>query len=227
MEAVKNIRQRPIQARARKTEQDLLDAFENLLTKKSFLDLTVAELAKEAELTTGAIYRRFKDKNDVLQCAFNRFYQRAEAFYAAQDDIYPDTMTDREVLETFFKGVMHNTLDNIHLMRAANSLNDEKSFQRMIGARDIAANWLANRLKSSSCNKTELIDKCRFIVRIATATFRDTFLSGRQAVTTRKGYIAAHEKELMSLTKKLVDMVFEFLHLSSDRATHGKPKRKG
>lgn len=204
---------KPMQARALKTQQNLLDAFEKLLTQKSFLELTVAELAKEAGLTTGAIYRRFKDKNDVLQSAFERFYARAEAFYVAQDDTYPDTLTDREVLETFFNGVMNNTLDNIHLMRAANSLNDEKSFELMIGARDIAATWLAGRLRSSSLDEKTLTGKCRFIVRLATATFRDTFLSGRQAVTRRKGYIAAHEKELTSLNKEFVEMAFEFLHL--------------
>lgn len=207
---------KPMQARALKTQQDLLDAFETLLTQKSFLELTVAELAKQAGLTTGAIYRRFKDKNDVLQSAFERFYQRAEAFYIAQDDTYPDTLTDREVLETFFNGVMNNTLDNIHLMRAANSLNDEKSFQLMIGARDIAASWLAGRLRSSSFNEKELLGKCRFLVRLATATFRDTFLSGRQAVTRRKGYIAAHEKELMRLNEELVEIAVEFLRLKEN-----------
>lgn len=204
---------KPLQARALKTQQGLLDAFENLLVQKSFLEITVAELAQAANLTTGAIYRRFRDKNDVLQSAFERFHQRAEAFYVAQDEAYPDTMTDRQVLETFFSSVMHNTLDNIHLMRAANSLNDEESFKLMISARDIAANWLANRLRSSAYEEKELLAKCRFIVRIATATFRDTFLSGRRAVTRRKGYIAAHEKELTVLNGELVDMAFDFLRL--------------
>ena len=222
-----DITKKPIQARALKTQQDLLDAFETLLTQKSFLEMTVAELAQAANLTTGAIYRRFKSKNDVLHSAFERFYERAEAFYVAQDQAYPDTMSDRDVLETFFNGVMHNTLENIHLMRAANSLNDEKSFRLMISARDIAAGWLAGRLRSSAYEHDELLGKCRFIVRIATATFRDTFLSGRQAVTKRKGYVAAHKQELTALNEELVGMAFEFLHLSPDLPTDGKPARKG
>ena len=46
--------------------------------------------------------------------------------------------------------------------------------------------------------------------------FRDTFLSGRQAVTRRKGYIAAHEKELMRLNEELVEIAVEFLRLKEN-----------
>lgn len=63
----------PVQERSQKTEQNLLDALEKLLVKKSITDLTVAEIAAEAGVTTGAIYRRFKDKQHLLQSAFIRF----------------------------------------------------------------------------------------------------------------------------------------------------------
>ncbi len=209
-----NIVKRAKQARSLKTEQELLDAFERLLTKKPFFELTVSELAMEAGLTTGAIYRRFNDKNDVLRSAFQRFYARAESFFLTSDAAYPSDMTDRMVLETFLKNMMLRTLENIHLMRAANSLNDPQSFKLMIKARDIAADWLANRLCSSDDALSELQMKCRFVLRVATAVFRDTFLSGRAAVSSHQDYLDTHQTELSRLNAELVDMAHKYLCLA-------------
>ena len=88
--------QRPKQARSLRTEQALLDALEALLSRKSFVDLTVSELAREAGLTTGAIYRRFKDKEDVLRAAFQRFYESSRVRTLTNETDFPAAMSDRQ-----------------------------------------------------------------------------------------------------------------------------------
>ena len=204
---------RPKQARSLKTEQALLDALETLLARKSFVDVTVSELAREAGLTTGAIYRRFKDKEDVLRAAFERFYESSSVRTLMNEADFPVGMTDQDVLEKYFSDLMHFTLDHIYLMRAANHLNDAKSFELMTEARTLSADWLASRLKTSTLQSNELQHRTRFVLRIATATFRDTFLAGTGAVDDIAQYEANNNAELKQLTENLVTMTFAYLVL--------------
>lgn len=205
--------QRPKQARALKTEQALLDALEMLLARKSFVDLTVSELAREAGLTTGAIYRRFRDKEDVLRAAFQRFYESSEVRTLTNEADFSEAMSDREILEKYLTDLMHFTLDHIHLMRAANQLNDPKSFQLMTQARTLSADWLASRLNTSSLPLSEIKQRTRFVLRVATATYRDTFLAGTGAVSDKARYQAEHEAELQQLAQNLVAMASSYLAL--------------
>jgi len=185
-----------------------------LLARKSFVDLTVSELAREAGLTTGAIYRRFKDKEDVLRAAFQRFYESSEVRTLTNESDFPEAMTDSELLEKYFSDLMRFTLDNIHLMRAANQLNDPKSFQLMTQARTLSADWLASRLKTSPLPLSEIKQRTRFVLRVATATFRDTFLSGTGAVSDRARYEIENEEELKQLTQNLVTMTHTYLAMN-------------
>ena len=210
MESVK-LDQKPKQARSIKTEQALLDALERLLVEKPFGDLTVSELAREAGLTTGAIYRRFADKNDVLRAAFQRFLDRTET----HDAEYPMELSDDEVLARYFTELMEFTMANIHLMRAANNLNDLSAFDQMTGARSVSAGWLASRLRTSSLSDDELLKRCRFVLRVATATYRDTFLSGRGAISSRSSYKREHRRELEALVKDMVELAQSHLGLTS------------
>jgi len=130
---------RPKQARALKTEQTLLDALEKLLAQKSFADVTVSELALEAGVTTGAIYRRFVDKEDVLRAACQRFIERPQM----HDVDFAEHLTDKQLLHEYFRGLMSYMLRNAHIMRAANYLNDIESFDHMNTARAASADWLA------------------------------------------------------------------------------------
>ena len=198
-------------ARSLKTEQALLDALERLLAQKSFIDLTVSELATEAGLTTGAIYRRFANKEDVLRSAFQRFYDRSEALMQEHDAQYPETMTGRQVLEKYISDLMAFTLEHIHLMLAANSINDAQSFALMTKARAVSADWLAERLGASPHSAKELKHRCHFVLRVATATFRDTFLSGRGALSSEPKPSKGHKAEQKKLCDDLANMACDYL----------------
>lgn len=204
--------QRPKQERAKKTEQALLDALERLLATKSFADLTVSELAREADLTTGAIYRRFADKNDVLRAAFQRFLDRTEM----HDAEYPASLSDHEVLARYLGELMEFTIENIHLMRAANGLGDLSAFDQMNEARSQSASWLAKRLQTSSLSRDELLKRCRFVLRVVTATYRDTFLSGRAAIGSRADYKREHQSELDGLIEDMTKLARSYLSLKNE-----------
>ena len=183
-----------------------MDALERLLVHQSFAELTVSELAREAGLTTGAIYRRFKDKADLLRAAFDRFYDRSKEITVEHEHDYPSSMTDEKVLKKYLLNLLDFTLAHIHLMRAANHIDDAHSFDRMVSARTASADWLATRLQSSKYQGEELRTRCRFVLRVATATYRDTFLTGLGTSERHKS-----NSEINKLVKELSKIADQYL----------------
>lgn len=63
----------PSQARSLRTYDAILDAAEALLQDRAFSEITTNEIAAEAGVTTGAIYGRFKSKDDLLPHLYRRY----------------------------------------------------------------------------------------------------------------------------------------------------------
>lgn len=64
----------PQQHRSQETLDRILDAAEGVLEGKSFTDATLAEIMERAGMTVGAFYRRFPDKDALLQHMDQRFF---------------------------------------------------------------------------------------------------------------------------------------------------------
>lgn len=212
-EIVASGRTLPVQARAQKTQQALLDALDRLLAEKSITDLTVSEIAREAGVTTGAIYRRFQHKQDLVRVAFERFLDSTVAGLA--NAVWTDpNVSERMAVRLLLEQTMHATLDNIHLMQAASTLNDLPSFERMRKARALSADRLAERLTPRGAPSPALQSKCRLILRVATATFRDTFTAGHGAADSqedRSAYAETHKASLTDLIEGLTDLACAYL----------------
>jgi len=63
----------PSQARSLRTYEAILDAAEALLQERAFSEITTSEIATKAGVTTGAIYGRFKSKDDLLPHLYGRY----------------------------------------------------------------------------------------------------------------------------------------------------------
>ncbi len=61
------------QERSRRTLDALLDAAERMLEQKSYPEISLTELVREAGVTTGAFYSRFGSKNDLLPSLYERY----------------------------------------------------------------------------------------------------------------------------------------------------------
>lgn len=68
----------PVQERARKTRDRILAALETLLRERSFDDTSVADIADEAGVSVGAVYRRFRNKEAFLPLLFDLALERLE-----------------------------------------------------------------------------------------------------------------------------------------------------
>lgn len=69
-------RPRPRQARSRAKEEALLGAAERLLARARMEDIGVAQIAREAGVSVGTFYTRFRDKEALLPCLQERYSAR-------------------------------------------------------------------------------------------------------------------------------------------------------
>lgn len=67
------------QARSQETQDRILDSAEQLLADKCFDDIPVAEIARRAGFSVGALYARFRDKAALLHCLLERFGSEVRA----------------------------------------------------------------------------------------------------------------------------------------------------
>lgn len=202
--------QRPKQARALETERKLLDALMRLLANKSFAELTVAELAREAGVTTGAIYRRFENKEDVLRAAVSRYVLDRTQQYRAT---YGPDQTDKQVLRSFFRNLLEFTHTNANLLRAAYGINDMEALSHLAQSRKETAEWLAGRMQTSKLPIEELRKRMQTTLRIATATYRDALASGAGISAQDDVSEAEAESNLKRLCSDLAEMAESYLEL--------------
>lgn len=69
----------PLQERTRRTLGRMLDAAEQLVADKSFAETSIAAIARAAGTSVGGFYRRFHDKQGLLQALHERFCEEARA----------------------------------------------------------------------------------------------------------------------------------------------------
>ncbi len=62
----------PLQQRSRKTLERVLNAFVELLAKKPFEEITMAELARRSRIAVTSIYARFENKQALVLAAHER-----------------------------------------------------------------------------------------------------------------------------------------------------------
>ena len=167
----------PRQSRSLRTQQALLDAFERLLKRHPFDELTVSQIATEAGLTTGAIYRRFKDKRALIGASFQRFAEESKKLQPKRASAI-ENLSDVQRIEYMIRSTLRFTVPYIPLMRAASALNDETAFEHMRQARNLSSDWLATQLGSSNLDDDELHQRTRFAMRTITAVIRDTLFAG-------------------------------------------------
>ena len=71
----------PQQSRSQASLDRILDATERLLEQRPFSEITVAEIAEEAEVSTGLLYSRFESKDAILPYLVIRFMEEQEAAF--------------------------------------------------------------------------------------------------------------------------------------------------
>lgn len=88
----------PRQERSRKTLDRLLDAAETLLEEKTWDEITIAAIVRQARSSVGSFYARFPTKEALVTALLERYHQqlRATAGGAVEDPAWHDlTLAER------------------------------------------------------------------------------------------------------------------------------------
>ena len=92
----------PQQARSRQSMRKTLDAAFRLFTEKGYEGTTIADIAGRAGIAAGSVYRRFPDKDSLLNAVADGYYlTRRREFDALVDDPLGRLASSREVLRVY------------------------------------------------------------------------------------------------------------------------------
>ena len=108
------------QARSRATRDKLVAALDRLLREKDFESITIADLAREAGLAVGTVYRRFENKDAFIPVIFELYRDRLDAYTTGPGrlDIDPEDGL-RTSLHAIIRAAWGFLKREGHLLRAA------------------------------------------------------------------------------------------------------------
>jgi AcrR family transcriptional regulator len=109
------------QARSRQTREKLVTALERLLRTRDFASITIAELAAEAGVSVGAVYRRFDNKDAFIPVIFELYLRRTDERMASPEgrtEVEPEEGL-REALYVIVTHAWSFIETDGHLIRAA------------------------------------------------------------------------------------------------------------
>jgi len=107
------------QERGRNTLQRLLDAAERTLESDGLEGATVPAIATRARMSVGNIYKRFRDKDSLLQAVYERFF--LDSFAANEFALDPakwEGASTAELLTTLVSGMIEGYRIRRSLVRA-------------------------------------------------------------------------------------------------------------
>ena len=109
----------PQQARSRQTMERLLAATLEVIEANGLAGVTIPEIAATADLSTGSIYRRFADKEELVRMAFLQLLEGAQA--TNQVNLPPDRfegMKLRDVLQALGRALVAQYRGRTGLLKA-------------------------------------------------------------------------------------------------------------
>jgi AcrR family transcriptional regulator len=96
---------KPKQARSQETQDNLLKALNQLLKKKYFEHISIAELAEKAGVSVGTYYRRFRNKEALLPLLYEDFGEKLRAWIGKLEKTRPGSL----------KGSIHMVVVQLYL----------------------------------------------------------------------------------------------------------------
>ena len=111
----------PRQERSQQTQEKLLDALERLLQQRYFEHITIQDIAEEAGVAVGTIYRRFRSKEALLPVLYGRLDSRMEKWavtvWLGHSDSQEPAGGLRDALRRRVSAHLHFYSDNVAILR--------------------------------------------------------------------------------------------------------------
>ena len=109
----------PLQLRSRETLERVAAATERLLEERTFEEITIGEILREARCSSGSFYARFGSKDALLPFLYERYDAQLRPRLEARLARAPwGEMTFRDACATLVRGTLEMYLERRNLMRA-------------------------------------------------------------------------------------------------------------
>ncbi len=126
----------PSQDRSRLTAERFLDAAFKLLESKTFDELSVADLAKQAGRSVGAFYQRFGSKDDFLAVLLMSYFEaREQAFAKLLAEGRDESLVERGLSDNYASIMRNRNLWHAALRRSAQAPGFWTQYHRFIQRR--------------------------------------------------------------------------------------------
>ena len=126
----------PSQDRSRLTAERFLEAAFRLLESKTFDELSVADLAREAGRSVGAFYQRFGSKDDFLAVLLTSYFEiREEAFVRMLAEATAEDFVEQVMADNFASIMRNRNLWHAALRKSAQNPGFWRQFHRFIQRR--------------------------------------------------------------------------------------------
>lgn len=121
----------PKQARSAESLERILTALEHLLRRKSFDEITMADIEKESGCGLASIYARFRNKNSILAALHETTSERfKQGIDEATDPERWKGRSRQKAAAALARGLVSHYSSNRHLMRAGMLLDDKEIYER-------------------------------------------------------------------------------------------------
>ncbi len=164
----------------------ILDAFEELLQTRSYAQLKINDIAREANTGAGSIYARFRDKRSILLAVQHRLRERARSYF---DELYnPQCWADtclENALERVVRGNMTILQQNRNLIKSSLLLDDRDILESISNAVSPTNVRFASLLQHHLPKLTKLsaTNAAAKTLRVMTAVFHQMAIFGDIAAT--------------------------------------------
>lgn len=145
----KEIRQ-PVQQRSIETKRKIVNAGYTLFAKNGFFKTNTAQIAKEAQVSTGIVYGYFQDKKDILKEVINEYVVKV------YDPVFLllDNMDKKEDIEKLINNILvlaeklHKNSSDIHRELESVAQSDEEINKTFVSLQDEVTLRFVEKLKA-------------------------------------------------------------------------------
>jgi AcrR family transcriptional regulator len=214
----------PRQERSQRTLERILAALGELLSEKSFDQISMVELAERAGCAVTSIYARFKDKWSMIAALHESF--RDDAIARIDSFLAPERWhgaTADTIIAATTAELVAAYHEHRHLMHAVLLTDDPRVYSRVASVAHHAAERLAQVLPAPAGTATQPFRRrVEFGIRVAIATLQQMVLldavPGEWAARTNAG-----------LAKELASVMTAYLGYARRRGSHPnrRTKRQG
>lgn len=158
----------PIQKRSIEKKEKIIEAGFKLICKKGYYNTNTAEIAKEANVSTGIIYQYFRDKHDILIEGIKRYAE--DIFYPMLN--IPKSKFNKENIEEILREMIKNFTNKHKLSKTAHEeitamTHSDKSIADFFYEHEMyMTKTVANLLVENGFNPENILEKVHISINL-------------------------------------------------------------